>query len=245
MKNLDSALSGLAIETPICLITGASRGIGAAVAVRFAKAGYELVLAARDKRGLEATDDAVRAAGGKPALLVQLDLADAAGIEQLAGAVFERYGRLDVLVANAGVLGEITPIAHSTPAEWEKTIAINLHANMHLIRLFDPLLQRSTSPRALFVTSGITEAVYPYWNAYAVSKCALDMMVKLYAAENAKTPLRVNLISPGIVRTRMRAQAMPGEDPDTLTPPEAITDMFLKLASPELEETGQIFYAQE
>jgi NAD(P)-dependent dehydrogenase (short-subunit alcohol dehydrogenase family) len=230
-------------SSPICLITGASRGIGAAVAVRLAKEGYELILAARDKAGLEQTDDAVRNAGGK-AWLVQLDLADPTQIEALSRAVFERYGRLDVLIGNAGVLGEITPIADSTPGEWEKTMTINVTANMHLIRCFDPLLKRAENPRAMFVTSGITEAVYPYWNAYAVSKCALDMMVKLYAAENEKTTLRANLISPGIVRTRMRAQAMPGEDPDTLTPPEAMVDIFLKLASPELKETGKIFYAQ-
>ena len=230
-------------SSPICLITGASRGIGAAVAARMAKEGYELILAARDKAGLEQTDDAVRTAGGK-AWLVQLDLTDSAQIEALSRAVFERYGKLDVLVGNAGVLGEITPIADSTPGEWEKTMTINVTANMHLIRCFDPLLKRAENSRAMFVTSGITEAVYPYWNAYAVSKCALDMMVKLYAAENEKTPLRANLISPGIVRTRMRAQAMPGEDPDTLTAPEAITDIFVKLASPELKETGQIFYAQ-
>ncbi|MCE2926746.1 MAG: SDR family oxidoreductase [Rickettsiales bacterium] len=230
-------------SAPICLITGASRGIGAAVAVRLAKEGYELILAARDKAGLEQTDDAVRTAGGK-AWLVQLDLTDSAQIEALSRAVFERYGRLDVLIGNAGVLGEITPIADSTPGEWEKTMTINVTANMHLIRCFDPLLKRAENPRAMFVTSGITEAVYPYWNAYAVSKCALDMMVKLYAAENEKTTLRANLISPGIVRTRMRAQAMPGEDPDTLTPPEAMVDIFLKLASPELKETGKIFYAQ-
>ena len=230
-------------KAPLCLITGASRGIGAAAAVRFAKEGYELILVARDKAGLEATDDAVRAAGGK-AFLVQLDLADSAQIEQLASVVFERYGKLDVLVANAGVLGEITPIADSTPAEWDKTMTINVTANMHLIRCFDPLLKRAENPRAMFVTSGITEAIYPYWNAYAVSKCALDMIVKLYAAENEKTPLRANLISPGIVRTRMRAQAMPGEDPDSLTPPEAMVDIFTELASPALKETGKVFYAQ-
>lgn len=228
----------------IALITGASRGIGAAVAARFAREGAQLILLSRDAKGLEATDDAVRAAGGNSATLVPIDLAEFGQIEELSRMVQARFGKLDILVGNAGVLGEIAPVAHSDLSVWQHTFAINVTANIQLIRCFDPLLAQSDAPRAMFVTSGITEAIYPYWNAYAASKCALDMAVKLYAAENAKSALRANLISPGIVRTRMRAQAMPGEDPETLTQPEAITDIFVKLASPALKETGEIFYAQ-
>jgi len=236
-------MSSKSLHNRIALITGASRGIGAAVAKRFAAEGAQVILVARGAAGLSETDDAIREAGGK-ATLVQLDMLDYPKIEELAHMVHERFGKLDILVANAAVLGEVTPIAHSTPAEWDKTMNSNVTAQMHLIRCFDPLLKRAENPRAIFVTSGITEDVHPYWNAYAVSKCALDMLVKLYAAENAKTALKVNLVSPGIVRTRMRAQAMPGEDPDTLTAPDAITDIFVKLASSDIEDSGKIFYAQ-
>lgn len=233
----------VSLKDRIALITGASRGIGQAVAKRFAAEGAHVILVSRNVKGLEETDDAIRMSGGK-ATLVPLDIADASKIEELAKNVQARFGKIDILVANAGVLGEMAPISHSDPKEWDKTMNINVTANMQLIRWFDPLLKLSDAPRAMFVTSGITEGVYPYWNAYAVSKTALDMMVKLYAAENEKTPLRVNLVSPGIVRTRMRAQAMPGEDPEPLTPPEAITDIFVKLASRDLKDTGKIFYAQ-
>jgi NAD(P)-dependent dehydrogenase (short-subunit alcohol dehydrogenase family) len=193
--------------------------------------------------GLTETDDAIRAAGSE-AVLVQLDLVDAAKIEELAIAVQQRFGKLDILVGNAGVLGEITPIAHSSPDEWNKTFAINVTANMLLLCAFDGLLKQSDAARAMFVTSGVTENVHPYWNAYAASKAALENMVYNYAAENTKTNLKVNLISPGAVRTRMRAQAMPGEDPDTLTLPENITDIFVKLAEPNFTVTGRKFHAQ-
>lgn len=233
-----------ALQNRIALITGASRGIGAAVAKRLAAEGAHVIAVARDKAGLEKLDDEIRAAGGKSITLVQLDLTEFSKIEELAQMVAQRFGKLDILVGNAGLLGEMAPIAHTSPDVWDKTLAVNLTANMHLIRAFDPLLKRSDAPRALFVTSGITEGVFPYWNAYAVSKAALDNMIKMYAAENEKTPLRVNLVSPGIVRTHMRAQAMPGEDPETLTPPESITNIFVKLADPKLKDTGKLFYAQ-
>lgn len=230
------------LQDRIALVTGASRGIGQAVAKRYAAEGAQVILVARDVKGLTETDDAIRAAGGK-ATLVQMDIGDVTTLEAFAKNVHARFGKLDILVANAGVLGEMAPIAHTDPKEWERTLHINLTANMQLIRWFDPLLKLSDRPRAMFVTSGITEGVFPYWNAYAVSKTALDMMVKLYAAENEKTALKVNLVSPGIVRTRMRAQAMPGEDPEPLTAPDAITGIFVTLAG-DIKETGQVFYAQ-
>jgi NAD(P)-dependent dehydrogenase (short-subunit alcohol dehydrogenase family) len=227
----------------IALITGASRGIGQAVAKRYAAEGAQVILVGRNMRGLEETDDAIRKAGGK-SIIAQLDLLDPGKVEELAFSIHQRFGKLDILVGNAGVLGEITPIAHSLPEEWNKTFAVNVMANLLLICAFDPLLKASDAPRALFVTSGITEGVAPYWNAYAASKAALENMVNMYAAENAKTSLRVNLISPGVVRTRMRAQAMPGEDPDTLTPADAITDIFVKLAETGFTVTGRKFQAQ-
>jgi len=230
------------MKNRIALITGASRGIGQAVAKRFAAEGAHVILVARNAKGLEETDDAIRKAGGK-ATLVPLDLADSAKIEELAKIVGERFGRLDILVGNAGALGELTPLPHLSPETWQQVIDINLTANFHLIRCFDMLLKLSDAPRAMFVTSGITESVFPYWGAYAASKAALENMVINYAAENAKTPLRANLIDPGIVRTRMRAQAMPGEDPMKCPTPEEITDIFVKLAMPDLKETGKKFYA--
>lgn len=227
----------------IALITGASRGIGAAVAKRFAAEGAQVILIARSSKGLEETDDAIRATGGS-AVLVPLDLCESGSIEQLAQQVAQRFGRLDILVGNAAVLGEITPIAHSNPEEWQRVMKLNLDANMQLIRALDPLLKQSPSPRALFVSSGVASHVYPYWNAYSVSKAALEMMVKLYAMENEKTPLRANLINPGGTRTRMRAQAFPGEDPATLPAPDAITDIFVQLACVSCKDTGKLFNAQ-
>ncbi|NBX03253.1 MAG: SDR family NAD(P)-dependent oxidoreductase [Alphaproteobacteria bacterium] len=227
----------------VALITGASRGIGAAVAKRFAAEGMQVILVARSSENLQIVDDEIRAAGGLPAILVPLDLLESDKIPSLAEQVAQRFGRLDVLVGNAAILGEIAPIPHANPADWEKTMALNVGANWHLLRCFDPLLLASGAGRAMFVTSGVTRRAAAYWGAYAVSKTALEMMVNIYAAETAKTNLRINLIDPGVVRTRMRAQAFPGEDPETLTLPEKITDVFVKLASPTLTETGQKFYA--
>jgi NAD(P)-dependent dehydrogenase (short-subunit alcohol dehydrogenase family) len=228
------------LKNRIALITGASRGIGQAVAKRFAAEGAQVILVARSSKGLEETDDAVRKAGGS-ATLVPLDLADAAKIEALAQQIAQRFGRLDILVGNAGALGELTPLPHLAPNIWQQVIDINLTANFHLIRCFDLLLKKSDAPRAMFVSSGITEGIFPYWGAYAASKSALENMVVNYAAENAKTALRANLIDPGIVRTRLRAQAMPGEDPMRHPAPEEITDIFVQLADVGLKETGKKF----
>ena len=234
-----------ALTNRIALITGASRGIGAAVARRFAQEGAQLILVARDGDNLKSIDDEVQAISGRPATLVQLDLTELPKIDELASAIAQRFGKLDILVGNAAVLGEITPMAHTSPGEWHKTIDLNLHANWHLIRCFDTLLKASDAGRAMFVTSGVATRTAAYWGAYAVSKAALEMMVNLYAAETIKTSLRVNLIDPGAARTRMRAQAFPGEDPDTLTPPDKLTDIFVALASPQMEQTGQRFHAQK
>lgn len=229
------------LQNRIALITGASRGIGQAVAKRFAAEGAQVILVARNVKGLEETDDAIRKQGGS-ATLAPLDLKDAAKIEMLAASVSQRFGKLDILVGNAGILGELSPLPHLSSNIWNDVIAANLTANFQLIRCFDALLKQSDAPRAMFVTSGVTEGVFPYWGAYTASKAGLETVALAYAGENAKTPLKVNLIDPGVVRTRMRAAAMPGEDPATLLAPEAITDIFVKLASPALKETGKKFY---
>ena len=227
----------------IALVTGASRGIGAAVAERFAAEGAKLVLTARTVGGLEETDDAVRKAGGESATLVPLDLRDFETIDRLGASLYERFGRLDILVGNAGMLGSLSPVGHIAPETWQEVLDINLTANWRLIRSLDALLRAGEAGRAIFVTSGAASGAFAYWGAYAVSKAALEMLVRTYAAEVAKTPLKVNLIDPGAVRTRLRAQAFPGEDPQRLAPPEAIAELFVELASADYTKNGEVVRA--
>jgi NAD(P)-dependent dehydrogenase (short-subunit alcohol dehydrogenase family) len=226
----------------VALITGASRGIGAAVAKRFAAEGAHVILVARTVGGLEEVDDAIRAEGGE-ATLVPHDLTLMEAIDELGAKVAERFGRLDILVGNAATLGVLSPVGHIDPEVWDQAIALNLTANWRLIRSFDPLLRESEAGRAIFVTSGVAAGVFPYWGAYAVSKAGLEMLVKTYAGEIAKTRVRVNLLDPGAVRTRMRAEAFPGEDPETLPPPESVTNAFVELAEPACARHGEILRA--
>jgi len=226
----------------IALITGASRGIGAAVAERFAREGAHIVLAARTVGGLEEVDDAVRAAGGS-ATLVPVDLRDFIKIDELAARLFERWGRLDVLVGNAAEFGVFSPLGHIDPATWNEVMDLNLTTNWRLIRAMDPLLRAAPAGRAIFVTSGVARGIFPYWGPYAISKAGLEMLVKIYAGEVAKTGVRANLIDPGIVRTRLRARAFPGEDPSRLAPPDSVADAFLALALPECTRNGEVVMA--
>ena len=226
----------------IALITGASRGIGAAVAERFARERAHLVLAARTVGGLEEVDDKIRAAGGS-ATLVPLDLREFIKIDELAAALFDRWGRLDILVGNAAEFGTFSPLGHIDPALWAEVMDLNLTANWRLIRAMDPLLRAAPAGRAVFVSSDIARSALPYWGPYAVSKAALEMLVKLYAGEVTKTRVRVNLIDPGIVRTRLRARAFPGEDPESLPSPEGVADSFLALSLPECTSNGEIVRA--
>ena len=224
----------------VALVTGASRGIGYAVASAIAAEGAHVVALARTVGGLEELDDAIRIAGGT-ATLVPADLRDYPSLDRLGAALFERFGKLDIFIGNGGILGRLTPIAHVDPKLWDEVMAVNVTANWRLIRSLDLLLRQSDSGRALFVTSGVARRVPAYWGPYAVSKAALEALVKTYAAETATTNLRVNLVSPGPVRTRMRAEAMPGEDPETLPPPEAVAAALLPLLDPALTVTGAIF----
>jgi NAD(P)-dependent dehydrogenase (short-subunit alcohol dehydrogenase family) len=223
----------------IALITGASRGIGAAVAQRFAQEGAHLVLVARTQGGLEEVDDRVRKAGSR-ATLVPMDLADASKIDQMAAALFQRFGRLDILVGNAGMLGTLSPMGHIEPKEWARVMDVNLHANWRLIRAMDPLLRESDSGRAMFVTCSMARGVFPYWGAYATSKAGLETMAKTWAGEVTKTQVRVNLVDPGIVATKLRAQAFPGEDQKKLKQPEAVTNLFVELAEPSCKRHGEV-----
>jgi NAD(P)-dependent dehydrogenase (short-subunit alcohol dehydrogenase family) len=233
------AVEGRRLAGKIALITGASRGIGAAVAVRFAGEGAHVVLAARTVGGLEEIDDAIRAEGGS-ATLVPVDLRDFSKIDELAAALFDRYGVLDILVGNAAEFGVFSPLGHIDPATWAEVVDLNLTANWRLIRAMDPLLRAAPAGRAIFVTSGVARGVFPYWGSYAVSKAGLEMLVKIYAGEIAKARVRTNLIDPGIVRTRLRARAFPGEDPSHLPPPESVADAFLALALPECTLNGEV-----
>ena len=233
-----------ALDGRIALITGASRGIGAAVAERFAAEGARLILAARTPGALEEIDDRVAAAANGPtATLVPVDLADHDRIDEMAGALAERFGRIDILVGNAAVLGGLAPLAHVEPERWAEAMNVNLTANWRLIRAFEPLLRQSRAGRAIFVTSGVTRGAFPYWGPYAASKAALEALVRTWAAELEKTAIRVNILDPGVVRTRMRAEAMPGEDPMTLPPPESLAGTFVELASADCRRNGETIFA--
>ncbi len=221
------------------LITGASRGIGAAVAKRFAAEGAHVILTARTVGGLEETYDAIVQAGGT-ATAIPLDLRKFDQIDAMGAAIFERFGRLDILVGNAAVLETLGPVAQFDPKLWQRILDTNVTANYRLIRSLDRLLRASDAGRAIFVTSGAAKAPYPYWGPYAVSKAALEMMVKTYAMEIAKSNLRVNLLDPGVVRTKMRVQAFPGENPETLPAPEEITGRFVELAEPACTLHGEV-----
>ena len=222
----------------IALITGASRGLGAAAALAYAAEGAHCVLVARTVGGLEAVDDRIKEAGGS-ATLVPLDVTDGPGIDRLGAALHERFGRLDVLLGNAAILGTLSPLGHIEPQTFDQVIAVNLTANWRLIRSLDPLLRLSDAGRAIFVTSGISRRPVPYWGAYAASKAALDMLAGIYAAEVAHTPVRVNLFNPGPMRTAMRGQAFPGEDEAQQTPPEAHAESLIRLALPACTMNGQ------
>lgn len=228
----------------IALVTGASRGIGAAVARRYAAEGAHLVLVARTQGGLEEVDDAIRAAGGT-ATLCPLDLRDQDAIDKMAFALYERFDRLDVLVGNAAILGPLSPVGHIRPEIWDEVFRINVAANWRLVRAFDPLLRRSDAGRAMFVTSGAARGSLAYWSAYAASKAALEAMVTCWAAELGRTAIKANLIDPGTVRTAMRAEAFPGEDPAKLRPPDAITEAFVALAEAGCDRQGQVVRAYE
>ena len=228
------------LQGRIALITGASRGIGRAVALRFAQEGAQVVLCARTQGALEELDDEILNLTGDNATLVPLDLRNFDAVEKMAAAVFERFKRLDVLVGNAGLLTSLSPMAQVSPKDWDEVISINLTANYHLLRSFDPLIRASKAGRAIFVSSTVTQGTWPFWGAYAVSKAGLETMIRTYASENKKSNIRANILNPGPTRTSMRPIAYPGENPDTIKPPEVVTEHFLKLAEAACDLNGEI-----
>ena len=224
----------------IALVTGASRGIGYATALALAKAGARIVAVARTVGGLEELDDAIKALGGS-ATLVPLDLKDYAGIDRLALALRQRFGCLDILVGNAAVLGPLSPLGHVEPKAWEEVMAVNVTANWRLICAMDPLLKFSDAGRVVFISSGVTVQAPAYWGPYTATKAALEALARTYAAESASTNVRVNLFAPGAIRTRMRAQAMPGEDPMTLETPDKVAEKIVELCLPNLLVNGKLY----
>lgn len=223
----------------LAVITGASRGIGRAVALGMAAEGAHVILVARTVGGLEEVDDEIKKIGGA-ATLVPMDLTDHPAIDRLGASIFQRWGKLDILVANAGILGVLTPMSHMGPKDFDKIVSTNITGNWRMIRSLEPLLLRSDAGRAIFVTSNAAHKAKPYWGGYAMSKAALEAIAQTWAAENANTDLRVNLLSPGPTRTGMRKQAMPGEDPTTLTRPADLVPLFIELAMPQCTRNGEI-----
>ena len=222
-----------ALEGRVALITGASRGIGAALALKLAKLGAQCVLVARTQGGLEEVDDAIRSAGGKPATLLPFDLQKAEkDIDMIGPSIVERFGRLDILVHNAGTLNKLTPVAHIEPRDWAEVMAVNLTASWRLIRSCDPPLRASDAGRAVFVTSGRVLRPRAYWGMYGASKAGMEHLVMTWAQEVEGTPLRVNLVDPEIVATKMRAAAMPGEDPSTIPQPADVAPGIAALCLP-------------
>ena len=226
----------------VTLVTGASRGIGRAAALALSKAGAHVILVARTIGALEEVDDEIKQ-GGDDATLVPLDLQDFDGLDRMGASIFERWGKLDALLGNAGILGQLTPITHLQPKKWDKIVAVNITANYRLIRSLDPLLKRSDAGRAVFISSGVARNARPFWGGYAASKAALESLVLTYAAECAGTNVRVNLFNPGATRTKMRAQAMPGEDPMSLPAPEDIAPQIVELLLPSCEKNGELITA--
>ena len=232
------------LEGRIALITGASRGFGAASAHALAAEGAHVVLIARTVGGLEETDDAVRAAGGA-ATLVPLDLTDYAALDRLGAALHDRFKKLDGLVCSAAALGTLSPLGHADPKEWDATMAVNATAHWRLLRSMDPLLRASDAGRAVFVTDSVATQARAYWSAYAVSKAALETLGRLYAAETERTSLRVNLFDPGPMRTALRAHAFPGEDPALVPAPDAAARRMVDLLLPSCALHGQRVEAQQ
>jgi NAD(P)-dependent dehydrogenase (short-subunit alcohol dehydrogenase family) len=228
----------------LVLVTGATRGIGRAVAVAAANAGAELIITGRTIGALEEVDDEIKAIGGN-ATIVEMDMKDTAAMPRLAAAIAERWGRLDGLVANAAILTALTPVGHITPEDWEANIAVNLTGQWHLIRALDPLLRVAPAGRAILVTSGAAVGSRPFWGPYAATKAGLEALGRSWAGESEQTNLRINMMNPGGTATKMRAAAFPGEDPAGLPQPEDIAPAFLALLAEECQFHGEVVDARK
>ncbi len=228
------------LENRVAVVTGASRGLGRAIALKLAAEGAHIVATARTQGGLEELDDEIKDVGGT-ATLVPADIKDFAAIDRLGAAIFERWKKLDILIGNAGVLGKLTPLGHLDPRVFDDAMAVNITANYRLVRSLDPLLRASDAGRAVFITSGLAHKCFAYWGAYSISKAALEALVRTYAAENESTAIRANCFSPGPTRTKMRATAMPGEDPDTLPSAEEVAAQVIPMCLSSFTDNGAVY----
>ena len=232
------------LQGRIALVTGASRGIGYHIARELGLAGAHVIAVARTQGGLEDLDDEIRASGGETTL-VPLDLADMAGIDRLGGAIHDRWGKLDIMVGNAAMLGSISPIGHVEAKVFDKLMALNVTSIWRLIRSLDPLLRQSDAGRALLLSSSVAHSARAYWGPYAASKAAVETLARSWAEENLQTRLKVNSVDPGATRTAMRAQAAPGEDPMSLPHPSEVGAKIARLAYPDVTETGKLFVVRQ
>ncbi|MTI00388.1 SDR family NAD(P)-dependent oxidoreductase [Roseibium sp. RKSG952] len=228
-------------EGRVALVTGASRGIGYQLARQLGARGAHVIALARTVGALEELDDEIKSAGGEAATLVPVDLKDFEALDRLGAAIYERWGKLDVLIGNAGMLGTLSPIGHIKVKTFDEAMATNVTANWRLLRSLDALLRQSDAGRALFLTAAQAHSCTPFWGLQASTKAALEALVRTYAAETQKSSLKVNLADPGPVRTGLRAKAMPGEDPQTVAAPEEIAPALLQLVSTSYPRTGCLY----
>lgn len=231
------------LDGAVALVTGASRGIGAAAAVELARLGAHLVITARTQGGLEETDDAIRAVGGQ-ATLLPLDMREGGQLDAIGPSLYQRFGRLDILVHNAGALGRLTPVAHILPDDWADVVAVNLAASWRLIRTCDPLLRQAAAGRAVFVTEARARSPLAYWGAIGATKAGMEHLVLTWAQEIAITRAKVNLFDPGVVATRMRSNAFPGEDRTALRRPEQVAPLLAALCLPSEDRNGTLVQFQ-
>jgi NAD(P)-dependent dehydrogenase (short-subunit alcohol dehydrogenase family) len=227
------------LDGRVALVTGASRGIGAAAAIELARRGAHVVLTARTEGGLAETDDAIRALG-RQATLLPLDLLEGEQVDMIGPSLLQRFGRLDILLGNAGALGTLTPVPHITPRDWAEVVGVNMTAAWRLIQGCAPLLLAAEAGRAVFVTSRIVQQPAAYWGAYGATKAGLEHLVLAWAAETRKMRVRINLFDPGVVATRLRRAAMPGEDSSTLRKPAEVAPLLADLCGPAETRHGAV-----
>jgi NAD(P)-dependent dehydrogenase (short-subunit alcohol dehydrogenase family) len=240
----DVSADASTLKGRLALVTGASRGLGRAAAIAFARAGAHVILVGRTTGALEELDDEIQTFA-EPATLLTLDLRKGDAVDALGPTLYERWGKLDIFVGNAGLLGPLSPLPHVTADAWQHVLDVNLTANWRLIRTLDPLLKRSDAGRVVFVSSGAADGSYASWGPYAVSKAGLEALAKTYAAECENTPVRVSIVNPGAMRTAMRAKAFPGEDPNTLPHPDEVAPLLVELARAESRVHGEVVRFRE
>ncbi len=227
------------LDGKIVLVTGASRGIGHAAALELGRRGAHVVAVARTVGGLEELDDAIQATGGTTTL-VPLDLREHDAIDRLGQSIFERWGRLDGLLANAAMVGTITPVGHMRPKDFDQILSLNYVANYRLIRSLDLPLREAEAGRVVFMTTDVAARAPAYWGAYAASKSALETIAAAYAAEMQSSRVRVNAFDPGPLRTRLRAAGWPGENPEVHRPPETVAPAIADMLAPAFADNGML-----